>query len=185
MPESALKGVGICSEITVGTKHATAAIADFHCMGQGWMWNRRIGARFRIPQYDGHLCLDLDLPIATDDVIEEARPRPQLKPSPMPPMPPPPLPVAVSHNNNDSNNKINSNNNSNHGNGARLYRPQSRKVHSIRLEMFPLPPTRKPTLPMKGAYKNPNRLDQRSEIGEKGKKTTPIIVRLAKEDQQP
>ncbi|KAI1083499.1 hypothetical protein F5B20DRAFT_595500 [Whalleya microplaca] len=71
---SALNSVGVQLALT-DTHHAAAAIADFHCTGEGWMWNRRPGARFRIPQYDGYLCPDLDLPIATDDVIKEARPR--------------------------------------------------------------------------------------------------------------
>ncbi|KAI1377786.1 hypothetical protein F4677DRAFT_47570 [Hypoxylon crocopeplum] len=82
--ELAARGdIGICTQILNSNQHATAAIADFHCTGQGWRWNRLPGARFRIPQYDGYLCPDLDLPVATDDVIEESKPRPPLKPSPV------------------------------------------------------------------------------------------------------
>lgn len=94
--EPAVKDVGICVQVTTENQHAAAAIADFHCTGQGWMWNRLPGARFRIPQYDGYLCPDLDLPVATDDVIEEPKPLPQLKPSPMPPDRPPPSPPVSS-----------------------------------------------------------------------------------------
>ncbi|KAI0387698.1 hypothetical protein F5Y04DRAFT_9899 [Hypomontagnella monticulosa] len=95
--EPAVRDVGICAQVTTENRHATAAIADFHCAGQGWKWDRLPGARFRIPQYDGYLCPDLDLPIATDDVIEEPKPLPQLKPSPMPPdRPPPPPPLSSS-----------------------------------------------------------------------------------------
>ncbi|KAI0014371.1 hypothetical protein F4779DRAFT_7854 [Xylariaceae sp. FL0662B] len=71
----ALRRLGIQTALTDANQHAAAAIADFHCTGEGWMWNRRPGARFRIPQYDGYLCPDLDLPIATDDVIKESSPR--------------------------------------------------------------------------------------------------------------
>ncbi|KAL7627533.1 hypothetical protein AAE478_001726 [Parahypoxylon ruwenzoriense] len=71
----ALRELGIWPQAAEKNQHATAAIADFHCAGEGWMWNRLPGARFRIPQYDGYLCPDMDLPIATDDVIEEPRPQ--------------------------------------------------------------------------------------------------------------
>ncbi|KAH9908767.1 hypothetical protein F4778DRAFT_777045 [Xylariomycetidae sp. FL2044] len=67
----ALKTVGLYA---TGV-HATAALPDFHQTGEGWRWNRRVGATFRIPQYDGCMCPEMDLPTATDDVIREARPR--------------------------------------------------------------------------------------------------------------
>ncbi|KAI6091354.1 hypothetical protein F4821DRAFT_200353 [Hypoxylon rubiginosum] len=79
--ETCFSGIGIDHQISVNSQYATAARADFHCVGQGWRWNRLPGAPFRIPQYDGYLCPDLDLPIATDDVIEEARPLPPLQPA--------------------------------------------------------------------------------------------------------
>ncbi|KAI0484663.1 hypothetical protein GGR56DRAFT_680300 [Xylariaceae sp. FL0804] len=47
--------------------HAVAALPDFHRAGDGYAWDRRPGARFRIPQYDG--------PTATDDVVREPVPR--------------------------------------------------------------------------------------------------------------
>ncbi|KAI5868517.1 hypothetical protein GGS23DRAFT_609197 [Durotheca rogersii] len=73
--EDVLGEVGICARAATAGGHATAAIADFHCAGEGWVWNRLPGGQFRIPQYDGYLCPDMDLPVATDDVIEEPRPR--------------------------------------------------------------------------------------------------------------
>ncbi|KAK6196826.1 hypothetical protein LQW54_011141 [Pestalotiopsis sp. IQ-011] len=51
--------------------HAAAALADFHIDGDGWRWNGRAGAPFRIPQYDGSLWPDLDMPVAIDGVIRE------------------------------------------------------------------------------------------------------------------
>lgn len=51
--------------------HASAALADFHIDGDGWRWNGRAGAPFRIPQYDGSLWPDLDMPVAIDGVIRE------------------------------------------------------------------------------------------------------------------
>ncbi|KAI1769497.1 hypothetical protein GGR53DRAFT_2546 [Hypoxylon sp. FL1150] len=81
--EPCFSGIGIDEHISVDGQHAAAALSDFHCVGQGWMWNRLPGAPFRIPQYDGYLCPDLDLPVATDDVIEEARPLPPLQPAAM------------------------------------------------------------------------------------------------------
>ncbi|KAI0398398.1 hypothetical protein F5Y17DRAFT_453970 [Xylariaceae sp. FL0594] len=52
-------------------QHATAAIADFHFRlphvgerdegrGSGWIWNRRPGAWFRLPQFDGNVDLGLE-----------------------------------------------------------------------------------------------------------------------------
>ncbi|KAI1489358.1 hypothetical protein F5X96DRAFT_683973 [Biscogniauxia mediterranea] len=52
-------------------QHAAAALPDFGRAGGGWAWRRARGARFRIPQYDGCVCPELDLPTATDDVITE------------------------------------------------------------------------------------------------------------------
>lgn len=80
--------VGISAQVAVAREssscqHATAAIPDFHFTGQGWKWNRLPGAKFRIPQYDGYLCPDMDLPIATDDVIVESMPLAPLQPSPI------------------------------------------------------------------------------------------------------
>ncbi|KAI1481542.1 hypothetical protein F4774DRAFT_407850 [Daldinia eschscholtzii] len=156
--EPALKDVGISPEVAAGGKHATAAIADFHYTGQGWMWNRLTGARFRIPQYDGYLCPDLDLPIATDDVIEEPKPRPQLKPSPMPPMPPPPAPMAIT-----SDKRI----------------PPSSPSIQVKLDMFPQPP-RKPILKNK---KKPDLVCDYNNV--QTKKQAPGFVRLAKEEKNP
>jgi hypothetical protein len=51
--------------------HATAALRDFHPTGERWCWNSREGAWFRIPQYDTCLWPDMDLPVATDNVIEK------------------------------------------------------------------------------------------------------------------
>ncbi|KAI1436092.1 hypothetical protein GGR50DRAFT_702133 [Xylaria sp. CBS 124048] len=71
----ALRTVGLHTVLTQGNQHATAAIADFHCTGDGWTWNRRPGARFRIPQYDGCLYPELELPTAAEDVIREPEAR--------------------------------------------------------------------------------------------------------------
>ncbi|KAK7750809.1 hypothetical protein SLS62_007208 [Diatrype stigma] len=57
-------------------EHATAALPDFHRSGEGWRWNRRPGASFRILQYDGYMCPEIDLPFATDDVVREREARP-------------------------------------------------------------------------------------------------------------
>ncbi|KAI0597860.1 hypothetical protein F4775DRAFT_601793 [Biscogniauxia sp. FL1348] len=53
------------------SQHAAAALPDFRRAGDGWVWKRARGARFRIPQYDGCVCPEIDLPTATDDVIIE------------------------------------------------------------------------------------------------------------------
>ncbi|KAI1470731.1 uncharacterized protein F4812DRAFT_456743 [Daldinia caldariorum] len=162
--EPALKDVGICAEAAAGDKHATAAVADFHYTGQGWVWNRLAGARFRIPQYDGYLCPDLDLPIATDDVIEEPKPRPQLKPSPMPPMPPPlPPPTAITS-------------------GESI--PSSSLSIQVKLDMFPQPPRKPfPKNNNNSKKKKPGLVHDHIDIIQM-KKQTPGFVRLVKEEQQ-
>ncbi|KAI0848315.1 hypothetical protein F5Y00DRAFT_262699 [Daldinia vernicosa] len=156
--EPALEGVGVCPEVAAGGKHATATIADFHFTGQGWVWNRRTGARFRIPQYDGYLCPDLDLPIATDDVIEEPKPRPQLKPSPMPPMLPlpPPPPTMITPN--------------------KSIIPSSSPTIQFKLDMFPQPPRK----PAPTARKKPDLVREHGD--RQTKKPTPNgPVRVAEE----
>ncbi|KAI2624239.1 hypothetical protein GGR54DRAFT_595588 [Hypoxylon sp. NC1633] len=121
--ELAQRNVGICPQAGEDSRHATAAIADFHCAGQGWKWDRLPGARFRIPQYDGYLCPDVDLPIATDDVIEESKPRPPLKPSP----------VILSASARKKKSKPVA---------SGIPVPSSRHVQVVRPEMFPKPPRR-------------------------------------------
>ncbi|KAI2782022.1 hypothetical protein F4815DRAFT_67819 [Daldinia loculata] len=155
--EPALKGVGVCPEVAAGGKHATATITDFHFNGKGWVWNRLTGARFRIPQYDGYLCPNLDLPIATDDVIEEPKPRPQLKPSPMPLVPPsPPPPTAITSN--------------------KSVFPSSPSIQ-IKLDMSPQPPRK----PVPKIRKKPDLVRECSD--RQMKKPAPGPVRLAKEEQ--
>lgn len=66
-------------------KHATAALPDFHRCADGWAWKRRPGAYFRIPQYDGDMYPDIDLPIAPEGVVIEPVP-----------LSPPALPLASS-----------------------------------------------------------------------------------------
>ncbi|KAI1806163.1 hypothetical protein F4811DRAFT_169433 [Daldinia bambusicola] len=160
--EPALKDVGICAAVAAGDQHATAAIADFHYTGQGWVWNRLTGARFRIPQYDGYLCPDLDLPIATDDVIEEPTPRPQLRPSPMPPMlPPPSPPTAITSDKNI---------------------PPSSPSIQVKLDMFPQPPRR--SVPKNTRNKKKRGLVHDHIDMMQMKKQTPGLARLAKEEEQ-
>ncbi|KAK5634538.1 hypothetical protein RRF57_010252 [Xylaria bambusicola] len=65
----ALRTVGIYAPLAQSNRHATAAIADFHCHGDGWAWNRRPGAWFRIPQYEGCMYPELELPRAGEDAI--------------------------------------------------------------------------------------------------------------------
>ncbi|KAI0914938.1 hypothetical protein F4823DRAFT_630032 [Ustulina deusta] len=65
----ALRTIGLYTPLAQSTRHATAAIADFHCHGDGWIWNRRPGAWFRIPQYDGCMYPELELPTAGEDAI--------------------------------------------------------------------------------------------------------------------
>ncbi|RYP36434.1 hypothetical protein DL767_003397 [Monosporascus sp. MG133] len=72
----ASRTVGLLPSLAHEREHATAALADFHPCGEGWVWNRRSRARFRIPQYDGYLCPGIDLPLATDDVVGEPMPCP-------------------------------------------------------------------------------------------------------------
>ncbi|KAI1776863.1 hypothetical protein F4818DRAFT_361216 [Hypoxylon cercidicola] len=156
-----LGDIGICPQVSVDKQHATAALADFHCNGQGWMWNRFPGAPFRIPQYDGYLCPDLDLPVATDDVIEEPRPRPPLQPAAT-------LTPATPNSDNDS--------------GIVIFSPFSplspSPVREISLEMFPQPPRGRK---MDTTEKS---VDKQQESGERRKKAQapqmPTFVRLAK-----
>lgn len=68
---AALHTVGLHTPLAQANEHATAAIADFHCTGDSWIWNRQPGAWFRIPQYDGCLYPELELPTARDDAICE------------------------------------------------------------------------------------------------------------------
>ncbi|KAI1365493.1 hypothetical protein F5Y08DRAFT_174280 [Xylaria arbuscula] len=65
----ALRTVGLYAPLTQSNRHATAAIADFHCRGDGWAWNRRPGAWFRIPQYEGCMYPELELPRAGEETI--------------------------------------------------------------------------------------------------------------------
>lgn len=65
----ALRTVGPYAPLAQSNRHATAAIADFHCHGDGWAWNRRPGAWFRIPQYEGCIYPELELPRAGEDAI--------------------------------------------------------------------------------------------------------------------
>ncbi|KAI1349650.1 hypothetical protein F5Y01DRAFT_327281 [Xylaria sp. FL0043] len=65
----ALRTVGLYSPLEESNRHATAAIADFHCHNDGWVWNRRPGAWFRIPQYDGCMYPELQLPRAGEEAI--------------------------------------------------------------------------------------------------------------------
>ncbi|KAI8944933.1 hypothetical protein F4801DRAFT_159568 [Xylaria longipes] len=67
----ALRTVGLYTPLTQANQHATAAIADFHCNGDGNVWNRRPGAWFRIPHYDGWMYPELELPTALEDAICE------------------------------------------------------------------------------------------------------------------
>ncbi|KAI3331500.1 hypothetical protein HD806DRAFT_161726 [Xylariaceae sp. AK1471] len=71
----ALRTVGLHTTLADTHQHATAAIADFRCRGDVWVWNRRPGAWFRIPQYDGGVYPELELPAAAEDVICEPLPR--------------------------------------------------------------------------------------------------------------
>ncbi|KAK7927748.1 hypothetical protein PG985_004746 [Apiospora marii] len=50
-------------------------VPDFHLSGEGWKWNQRPGAPFRIPQYDDYMCPDLSLPIAPDNMVVGPQPR--------------------------------------------------------------------------------------------------------------
>ncbi|KAI0966848.1 hypothetical protein F4678DRAFT_475551 [Xylaria arbuscula] len=62
----ALRTVGLYAPLEQSNRHA---IADFHCHDDGWVWNRRPGAWFRIPQYDGCMYPELELPRAGEDAI--------------------------------------------------------------------------------------------------------------------
>lgn len=76
-----IKKGGLLLHVSQEGKHATAALPDFHRSGEGWRWNRRPGASFRILQYDGYMCPDIDLPFATDDVVREPEVRPPSSPA--------------------------------------------------------------------------------------------------------
>ncbi|KAI1738868.1 hypothetical protein F4680DRAFT_459648 [Xylaria scruposa] len=67
----ALRTVGLYTLLTQANHHATAAMADFHCDDDSSVWNRRTGAWFRIPQYDGRIYPELEIPPAREDVICE------------------------------------------------------------------------------------------------------------------
>ncbi|KAI0553448.1 hypothetical protein F4679DRAFT_471946 [Xylaria curta] len=67
----ALRTVGLYTPLTQANHHATAAVADFHRNSGGCVWNRRTGAWFRIPQYDGRMYPELEIPPAQKDVICE------------------------------------------------------------------------------------------------------------------
>ncbi|KAI0888941.1 uncharacterized protein GGS22DRAFT_196718 [Annulohypoxylon maeteangense] len=191
--ESATKDLSMSAQVAADGHHAMAAIPDFHCSGQGWMWNRLLGARFRIPQYDGHLCPDLDLPVATDDVIEEPRPLPPLQPSPVI------TPASTAKT-------------SNPGTAVTTATlddtalPSSPFPDSPRIELFPKPPRRKPNVninikvniknkkkPVKPVFrrehtekiKENNKSEIRESKGDYKKKTAPSFIRLAKDEQKP
>ncbi|KAI0159738.1 hypothetical protein GGR57DRAFT_521004 [Xylariaceae sp. FL1272] len=68
---AALRTTSLHNSLSQADQHATAAIADFHYEGDDWVWNRRPGACFRIPQYAGVLYPDIELPVAPDNVIIE------------------------------------------------------------------------------------------------------------------
>ncbi|KAI1409662.1 hypothetical protein F5Y13DRAFT_203315 [Hypoxylon sp. FL1857] len=171
--ESALGDIGVRAQIAAESQHATAAIPDFHCTGQGWRWNRLPGARFRIPQYDGYLCPDMDLPVATDDVIEEPLARPPLLPSPI-------ITPAVTSTTTPS--TIMSPSSLSSWSEDSLH--ASPVIQEIKLEMFPMPP-RKYNIDINiNKKKRDSRYDFISK--EKGrKKRAPSFVRLAKEDTPP
>ncbi|XXG98544.1 hypothetical protein Hte_004869 [Hypoxylon texense] len=162
--DSCIGDTDINLQTSIHNQHATAAVADFQCNGQGWMWNRLPGAPFRIPQYDGYLCPDLDLPVATDDVIEESRPLPPLQPAATL------IPSTPNKWDNDD--------------GSFMSGPFSPSVfREVSLEMFPQPPRGREI----GTANTT--ADTRQEPGEKEKKKkkpqapqTPRIVKLAKED---
>lgn len=183
--ELAVKDLGICEQVAAEGHHATAVTSDFHYSGQGWIWNRLLGARFRIPQYDGYLCPDLDLPIATDDVIEEARALPPLQPSPII------TPAKTTET-------------SNIGTATstqdEIIEPNSPFPDSPRIEMFPKPPRRKPNVnlnikmsirnkikpvPKRGNPGEDKYTKQVKEKREDYKKTTPSFIRLAKDERTP
>ncbi|KAI0171863.1 hypothetical protein GGR52DRAFT_573017 [Hypoxylon sp. FL1284] len=165
---------------TGGYRHATAALADFCSAGRGWTWNRRPSAPFRIPQYDGHLCPDLDLPVATDDVIEEARARPPLQPAAL--LVPAKDRVALvdSHSSDTSAVDI-------------LYSPASyesspESVREVSLDMFPQPPRGRGANLCTDNATTTTRKTGDGE-GEEKKKVQPhhtpyFVVRLAKEDME-
>ncbi|KAI0529840.1 hypothetical protein GGR58DRAFT_509123 [Xylaria digitata] len=94
----ALRTVDLYTPLTQSNRHATAAIADFQCNGDDWVWKRRPGAWFRIPQYDGCMYPELELPTAGEDTIcppvaKVVRGSPRT-PAMRGPTPPSPSPIA-------------------------------------------------------------------------------------------
>lgn len=169
----ALRDVGICAQVAVEGHHAAAAISDFHCTGQGWRWNRLPGAQFRIPQYDGYLCPDLDLPVATDDVIEEPQARRPLQPSPI---------ITSATSPTITTTIITSSLSPSFNDDALLTSPL---IQEIRPEMFPLPP-RKHNFNINIHKKNKPYPRHGYSLSQKQrKKTPPAFVRLSKEDTPP
>ncbi|KAI1097766.1 hypothetical protein F4804DRAFT_326616 [Jackrogersella minutella] len=178
--EPALKDIGIYTQVATDHQHATAAIADYHCTGQGWIWNRLPGARFRIPQYDGYLCPDLDLPIATDDVIEE--------PKPLPPLQPSPIITAAATTTTTVGTAITTTDDT-----TPFASPQIR----AKLDMFPKPPrgrnikisinvkNKKKVAPRRGHNEKEKEKEKDKTKENSKKKTAPSFVRLAKEEQTP
>ncbi|KAI0022687.1 hypothetical protein F4780DRAFT_161970 [Xylariomycetidae sp. FL0641] len=71
LPDGAHRALGL---LTPSHHHASAALPDFHGGPEEWRWAARPGAPFRIPQYDGCLCPEIDLPVALDDVVVEPLP---------------------------------------------------------------------------------------------------------------
>ncbi|KAI0192477.1 hypothetical protein F4808DRAFT_376561 [Astrocystis sublimbata] len=63
----ALRTISLYAPLSQANQHATAAIADFHGKGDRRVWNRRPGARFRIPYYDGFLCPEPKLPMESSE----------------------------------------------------------------------------------------------------------------------
>ncbi|KAJ8128285.1 hypothetical protein O1611_g5350 [Lasiodiplodia mahajangana] len=96
----AMRTVGLHAALTQENKHATAAIADFHCDGHAWVWNRRPGAWFRISQYDGCVYPELELPTAGEGALWEplSREQQEMAPTRDPPPPPPSPSSAVEEN---------------------------------------------------------------------------------------
>jgi len=80
----ALRSLNLRESLARANQHATASIADFHYNGDsdGWVWNRRPGAWFRFPQFDGNIYPELELPTPPADAICEPLAREPRKPMP-------------------------------------------------------------------------------------------------------
>ncbi|KAK8079955.1 hypothetical protein PG997_007773 [Apiospora hydei] len=69
----------IAAIYTIGTaiapRESRVTCCRISTSDEGWKWNRRSGAPFRIPQYDDYICPDLSLPIAPEYVMMEPQPR--------------------------------------------------------------------------------------------------------------